>query len=154
MPLFQALQHLLRLNLITLRAPPRNPNISAPNYHPNRRCAYHSDSPGHDTADCWALKNKVQDLINEGVVDFTQGGQAEYFYHPCRIHHLKWRVLRLEHFCSFECSICNLLLIVQTFIHVKRCYFINASHMSALNQYIRIRYIQTAFIFCDVQTLN
>ena len=87
--LFQALQHLLRLNLITLRAPPRNPNISAPNYHPNKRCAYHSDSPGHDTADCWALKNKVQDLINEGAVNFTQVGQAECFYHPYRIHHLK-----------------------------------------------------------------
>ena len=45
-------------------------------------------------------------------------------------------------------------LIVQTFVHVKLFYFINALHMSVLNQYIRIRYIQTAFIFCDVQTLN
>ena len=89
MPLFQALQHLLRLNLITLRAPPWNPNISAPNYHPNKKCAYHSDSPGHDTADCWALKNKVQDLINEGVVDFTQVGQAEVFCHPYKMHQLK-----------------------------------------------------------------
>ena len=24
---------------------------------------YHSESPGHDTNDCWALKNKVQDLL-------------------------------------------------------------------------------------------
>ena len=40
---------------------------------------------------------------------------------------------------------------VQTFIHVKHCYSINASLMSILNQYIRIHYIQIAFIFCDVQ---
>ena len=89
MSLFQALQRLLRLNLITLRAPPRNPNISAPTYHPNRRCAYHSDGPGHDTNDCWSLKNKIQDLIDEGAVEFTQDGQAEFFYYPYKIHHLK-----------------------------------------------------------------
>ena len=36
----------------------------------NARCAYHSDSPGHDTNNCWALKNKVQDLIDAKEIEF------------------------------------------------------------------------------------
>ena len=89
MSLFQALQRLLRLNLITLRDPHKNPNTSSSRYNPSVRCAYHSDSPGHDTNDCWTLQNKIQDLIDEGAVEFTQDGQAEFFYYPCKIHHLK-----------------------------------------------------------------
>src|SRR3954470_5135052 len=73
MSLAQALQHLLRENLITLRNPPIKPNTSAPSYKPNARCAYHSNSPGHDTNDCWPLKNKIQDMIDAGEIEF---------YHP------------------------------------------------------------------------
>ena len=42
MSLFQALQRLLRLNLITLRAHPRNQDTASPVYDPNKRCAQHS----------------------------------------------------------------------------------------------------------------
>ena len=59
MTLAQALQGMLKANLITLRDPPANPNTTSPRYNPNARCAYHSDSPGHDTNDCWLLKNKI-----------------------------------------------------------------------------------------------
>ena len=52
MSLAQALQHMLKAGLITLKAPLQNPNTSAPSYHLNERCAYHSDSPGHDTNSC------------------------------------------------------------------------------------------------------
>ena len=52
------LEHLLEVNLTALRDPIRKPNTSAPNYHPDAFCVYHSYSPGHDTDDCWALKNK------------------------------------------------------------------------------------------------
>ena len=82
MSLAQVLQHMLKAELITLKAPPQNPNTAAPSYHPNERCAYHSDGPGHDTNNCWALKNGIQDLINEGVLEFTQDDQLELFYHP------------------------------------------------------------------------
>ena len=54
--LTQALPQMLKAGLITLRVPFRSPNTSAHTYHPNERCAYHSDSPGHDTNNCWALK--------------------------------------------------------------------------------------------------
>ena len=84
MSLAQVLQHLLKAELITLKAPPGNPNTAAPSYRPKERCAYHSDNPGHDTNNCWALKNRIQDLIDEGVLEFTQDDQLELFYHPSR----------------------------------------------------------------------
>ena len=81
----QTLQYLLEMNLVALREPPQKPNTSSPHYDPNVRCEYHSNSPGHDTNSCWALKNKIQDLINERVLEFTQDGQIEFFYHPSNI---------------------------------------------------------------------
>ncbi|XP_058729013.1 uncharacterized protein LOC131601256 isoform X2 [Vicia villosa] len=70
MSLAQALQHLQKANLITLRDPPKNPNTSAPSYKPNARCTYRSNSPGHDTENCWPLKNKIQDMIDAGEIEF------------------------------------------------------------------------------------
>lgn len=85
MPLSQALQHMLKAEFITLRDPPQHVNTSSPKHNPNARCAYHSNSPGHDTNNWWALKNKIQDLIDERVLKFTQDGQIEFFYHPSNI---------------------------------------------------------------------
>ena len=89
MPLSQVLQHMLKLNLVTLKDPPRNPNTPAPTYHPNERCAYHSNSPGHDTDRCWTLKYKIQDLIDEGALEFAQDGELEFFCHPSKARHMK-----------------------------------------------------------------
>ena len=66
----QALQHLLKANLVTLHDPPSNPNTTSPKYNPNAKCAYHSNSPGHETDQCWALKNKIQDLIDNKTIEF------------------------------------------------------------------------------------
>ena len=85
----QALQHMLKLNLVTLKDPPRNPNTFAPTYHPNERCAYHSNSSGHDTDNCWMLKYKIQNLIDERVLEFAQDGQLELFCHPSKAYYLK-----------------------------------------------------------------
>ena len=70
MPLSQALQHLLKLKLITLKDPPQNPDTASSKYNPSVRCAYHSDSPGHDTDDYWTLKNKIQELIDAKEIEF------------------------------------------------------------------------------------
>ena len=70
MPLSQILPQLLKTKLITLREAPKNPDTTSPQYKPNARCAYHSNSPGHDTNNCWALKNKVQDLIEAKEIEF------------------------------------------------------------------------------------
>ena len=70
MTLSQVLPHLLRSNLVTLKEASKNPNTTSPHYHPNAHCAYHSKSPGHDTNNCWALKKKIQDLIEEKEIEF------------------------------------------------------------------------------------
>ena len=62
---------MLKEELITLKAPLRNPNTYAPSYHPNERYAYHFDSPGYDTNGCWALKNKIQDMIDAKEIEFN-----------------------------------------------------------------------------------
>ena len=49
---------------------PKNPNTTSPLYNLNARYAFHSDSLGHDTNDCWVLKNKVQDLIEAKEIEF------------------------------------------------------------------------------------
>src|ERR1051325_9525708 len=45
-------------------------HTSSPRYNPNAKCAYHSNSPGHSTDDCWALKNKIQDMIEVKQIEF------------------------------------------------------------------------------------
>ena len=70
MTLSQILPQLLNTNLVTLREAPKNPNTISPQYNPNARYAYHSKSPAHDTNNCWALKNKVQDLIESKEIEF------------------------------------------------------------------------------------
>ena len=70
MQLSQALQHLLKADLVTLQDPPSNPNTASPKFNPNAKCAYHSNSPEHDTDQCWALKNKIRDLIDNRTIEF------------------------------------------------------------------------------------
>ena len=85
MSMSQALQQLLNQNLITLLPTYSAPANPAPGYKHNARCAYHSNSPGHDTEDCGPLKHRIQDLIDEGVFEFTPDGQIEFFYRPSNI---------------------------------------------------------------------
>ena len=87
--LTEALHQVLEAKLVMLKDPPQNPNTASPRYNPNARCVYHSNSPGHDTNSCWALKNKIQDLIDEEVLEFAQDGQLEFFCHSSKTHHLK-----------------------------------------------------------------
>ena len=84
MSLAQALRHMLEAKLVTLREPPQKPNTSSHHYKHDERCVYHSNSRGHDTDNCWALKNKIQDLIDGGVLEFRQDGQLNSFVIPQR----------------------------------------------------------------------
>ena len=72
MTLSQVLPHLLKSNLVTLREAPKNPNSTSPRYNPNARCAYPSESLGHDTNDYWTFKNKVEDLLEEKEINFDR----------------------------------------------------------------------------------
>ncbi|XP_058750125.1 uncharacterized protein LOC131623132 [Vicia villosa] len=67
----QLLQHLLNIEKITLRDAPNAPDRQSQSYNANARCAFHSGGVGHDTEKCIALKNKVQDLLDQKVIQFT-----------------------------------------------------------------------------------
>ncbi|KAG5614710.1 hypothetical protein H5410_014534 [Solanum commersonii] len=41
------------------------------NFDGNKRCAYHSGIQGHDTKDCYGLKNQIESLIRRGVIKCT-----------------------------------------------------------------------------------
>src|SRR3954462_5295755 len=71
MSLSQALQQLLNQSLITLLPPYSLPINPAPGYKYHARCAYHSNSPGHDTEDCGPLKHMIQDLIDGKIIDLN-----------------------------------------------------------------------------------
>ncbi|XP_015068930.1 uncharacterized protein LOC107013563 [Solanum pennellii] len=47
---------------------PKPVDVNSKFYKPEQRCAYHSNSVGHDTEDCINLKHKIQDLIDQEVV--------------------------------------------------------------------------------------
>ncbi|KAK4714138.1 hypothetical protein R3W88_020045 [Solanum pinnatisectum] len=47
---------------------PKPIDTSSRFYRPDQKCAYHSNSVGHDTKDCINLKHKIQDLIDQKVV--------------------------------------------------------------------------------------
>ncbi|XP_058763479.1 uncharacterized protein LOC131636912 [Vicia villosa] len=67
----QVLQHLLKIEKITLRDAPHAPDTRYPNYNANAWCVFQSGAPGHDTERCIALKNKVQDLLDQKIIQFT-----------------------------------------------------------------------------------
>lgn len=82
----QLLQHLLKLQLISLRDMPPPPERLPTSYDINSRCEYHSGGVGHDTERCFALKNKVHDLIDSKVIDFTSTNGPNVVKNPMPIH--------------------------------------------------------------------
>ena len=72
--------------MVTLREAPKNLNTISPLYNPNARCAYHSNGPGHDTNNCWALKNKVQDLIEAKEIEFDTPKKPNIITSPMPKH--------------------------------------------------------------------
>ncbi|XP_015072542.1 uncharacterized protein LOC107016648 [Solanum pennellii] len=46
---------------------PKPVDVNSKFYKPEQRCAYHSNSVGHDTEDCINLKHMIQDLIDQEV---------------------------------------------------------------------------------------
>jgi len=51
----------------------------------SKRCAYHSGVVGHDTEDCYGLKNKIEALIKEGAIQLT-GPQPNVNNNPLPKH--------------------------------------------------------------------
>ncbi|XP_015167184.1 uncharacterized protein [Solanum tuberosum] len=62
---------------------PKPVNTTSKFYRPYQRCAYHSNSVGHDTEDCVNLKHKIQDLIDQNVVSLqTVAPNVNRYIHP------------------------------------------------------------------------
>ncbi|XP_060212073.1 uncharacterized protein LOC132639649 [Lycium barbarum] len=49
----------------------RIPDPIPRNFEGNKRCAYHSGIQGHDTEECFGLKNQVEALIKSGAIQCT-----------------------------------------------------------------------------------
>ena len=100
MTLTEVLPHLLRSNLATLNEAPKNPNTTSPRYNPNARCSYHSESPGHDMNDCWALRNKVQDLIEAKEIEFDAPEKPNVITAPMHKHNGGVNVVDTDQFVT------------------------------------------------------
>ncbi|XP_059277557.1 uncharacterized protein LOC132031603 [Lycium ferocissimum] len=51
----------------------------------SKHCAYHSGVAGHDTEDCYGLKNKIEALIKEGAIQIT-GARPNVDNNPLPTH--------------------------------------------------------------------
>lgn len=83
-PLSQLLSQLMAANLV---APiPLKPVTNPPpkSYNPNAYCEYHSGGAGHWTDRCFPLRQKIQDLIDQGTLNFHS--KKETSSTLCRIH--------------------------------------------------------------------
>lgn len=42
------------------------------NHNPNASCAFHAGYIGYSTEDCWTLKKRIQELIDQEVLSFSE----------------------------------------------------------------------------------
>ena len=103
----------MKLNLATLKEAPKNPNTASPHYHPNARYAYHSESPGHDTNNCWALKKKIQDLIDAKEVEFEAPKKLNVISTPMPRHGHNANAVEEDLFVATVDELLTLLLIIK-----------------------------------------
>lgn len=66
-PLTQLYQKLWNITHLQPKAMTGSP---PKNYDQNEHCAHHMDTSRHDT-NCWALRFKIQDLIDNGMIAIT-----------------------------------------------------------------------------------
>nr|XP_027124338.1 uncharacterized protein LOC113741048 [Coffea arabica] len=70
--LYEQLRAAGKISTVPPKLYPRGPPDS---YDPQAICAYHSGSPGHTTCNCWALKHKIQDMIDSGDIVLRRKGE-------------------------------------------------------------------------------
>ncbi|XP_050877300.1 uncharacterized protein LOC127081056 [Lathyrus oleraceus] len=64
--------YLIHVGDIVLKEIPAAYPPFRPKHDPNALCAFHVGYIGHSTEDCWGLKYKVQDLINQDILSFSE----------------------------------------------------------------------------------
>jgi len=78
---------LLKKNLVQILAPPRVPNPLQPWYRPDQNCIFHQGAPGHDTEQCYPLKEKVQKLIENNIWSFEDPDVKVLLQQQCLTSH-------------------------------------------------------------------
>lgn len=70
----KAYHELLKAKHLTPIPPKPLPSPLPPTFNPVLTCEYHSEGQGHDTESCFSLRHKIQDLIDNKVIN-TQEAQ-------------------------------------------------------------------------------
>ena len=66
----ELLPDLLERNLVQTRPPPPVPKIYQARFRADLSCDFHQGALGHDVERCYALKNAVQDLVEDNLLTF------------------------------------------------------------------------------------
>ncbi|XP_071923339.1 uncharacterized protein [Coffea arabica] len=74
-PIDQLYEQLRAAGKISTIPPKLYPRAPPDGYDPQAICAYHSGSPSHTTGNCWALKHKIQDIIDSGDILLRRKGE-------------------------------------------------------------------------------
>lgn len=77
---------LIKDKLIT-RIEPKPRTCIPKGFNPYVRCYYHIDVSGHKIEDCWALRHKIQDLIDEGMIIIDLLNQKEEINDSLKAYH-------------------------------------------------------------------
>ncbi|XP_050909904.1 uncharacterized protein LOC127123746 [Lathyrus oleraceus] len=64
--------YLIHVGAIVPREIPATTSPFHAKHDPNTSCVYHDGFIGYSTEDCWALKYKIQDLINQDILTFSR----------------------------------------------------------------------------------
>ncbi|KAI3443225.1 uncharacterized protein J3R85_000148 [Psidium guajava] len=77
-----------------LTSEPMRPNYASfARYDPSKKCDYHRGEPGHDMDECFALKNRIQDLLESKAFTFQDNQQPNVQNNPLPDHSGKGRLL-------------------------------------------------------------
>ncbi|XP_050919868.1 uncharacterized protein LOC127137454 [Lathyrus oleraceus] len=71
-PYAELVPYLFHVGAIIPKEIPAATHPFLPKHDPNASCAYHAGFIGNSTKDCWALKYKIQDLINQEIPAFSE----------------------------------------------------------------------------------
>lgn len=67
----EAFQRMVAAGKITPIPARPPPNPLPRNFNQNAKCAYHSGQPGHSTDDCFSLRHKIQDMIDDKSISIS-----------------------------------------------------------------------------------
>ncbi|XP_050890765.1 uncharacterized protein LOC127096208 [Lathyrus oleraceus] len=71
-PYVELVSYLIHVEAIVPRELPTTSPPFNRSHNPNATCTFHAGYIGHSTEDCWALKKRIQELINQDILSFSE----------------------------------------------------------------------------------